>query len=457
MARSIVMSEWSRDNEVTPGSRDNFLWHQMLLSLLYDDVLAKDETLLCSRHLPDWFRGEDFRLFEEIVDCGGISILKRPLHRYPRHLMDLVQEQPIAGRRMHLVDFGSTRDGFKLQFDERQIEFHKRLEALLHGRRSSHRFAGERTPRERDLMKDFAALLVSVLTGAAYRPWLSAKFRNIPRSTAEDFASNVVDPDAALERISRLGHTGAPRYTPRSIGGSFTSTIAVQLAATYGPAATELEGLIETVFARCFNAHENAEGRYGRRLRSLPLPRAPDEEGETVHLVDVRYIWMKLPQPRPGFARHIAQIRERRSGRELRAAMDELGAEATFDRAREAWRAVADDLASLIGSRELKSVPLQTRVLRTSRSAALGLLAGFGWDAALGEASGSLAHLAYTLGGAAFGASLDLGADMGTELLRALSADMAGRELADRIAGAIDFSCVRHPTVLADRATGADR
>ena len=54
--RSIVMVDWARHNEVTSSTRYEFLWHQMLLSLLYDEVFAQDEILLMQRKAANLVR-----------------------------------------------------------------------------------------------------------------------------------------------------------------------------------------------------------------------------------------------------------------------------------------------------------------------------------------------------------------------------------------------------------------
>jgi hypothetical protein len=89
----------------------------MLLSLLYADVLAQDETLVCSEKMASWFSdGESFSLLEQLVECGGLSVLKRPWERYPPGLRVQALRQPIASRREQLEKFSVNNDGAPLQF-----------------------------------------------------------------------------------------------------------------------------------------------------------------------------------------------------------------------------------------------------------------------------------------------------------------------------------------------------
>src|SRR5207245_314096 len=100
------MVDWSRLNEPTPHERDEFLWHQMMLTLLYGDVLAQDETLVCSEKMSRWFSdSESFGLLERLVECGGLKVLKRPWERYPKNLQERALRQPIATRREQLEKF----------------------------------------------------------------------------------------------------------------------------------------------------------------------------------------------------------------------------------------------------------------------------------------------------------------------------------------------------------------
>src|SRR5260370_29082462 len=122
MKRSIVMIEWSRQNEPTHRNRDAFLWHQMLLSLLYDEVLAQDETIVSRNKMANWFaKGEDFRLLEEIFEIGGLTILKRPLQKYPDELKELAAKHPISARREQLTRFSVDNNGNAVVYKDRQL------------------------------------------------------------------------------------------------------------------------------------------------------------------------------------------------------------------------------------------------------------------------------------------------------------------------------------------------
>src|SRR4051812_38433522 len=273
MKRPIIMIEWSRENEPTHQNRNEFIWHQMLLSLLYDEVLAQDETFLVSHKMARWFGGsDDMRLLEELFECGGLAVLKRPLEKYPEEMRDRAVRHPIGARREHLEKFSTDNDGKALRFEGKRLQFHSRLEASLIDRPRAHRHAGARRNQSSNLMEEFSRLFIEVLTDDRYRSWIRSRFRYITPDIADDFVRFVRDPALAIDHLKKNREDHTPRFTPFSDKFEFSTTLAVQVAATYpSNVAKALQSLTETIFARPYCQEENAEGRYGRLLRDLPL------------------------------------------------------------------------------------------------------------------------------------------------------------------------------------------
>jgi hypothetical protein len=200
MTRSVVMVEWTRNCEPNHGSREDFLWHQMLLSLLYDEVLAQDQTLVCSKKMARWFHdSESFRLLEETFKCGGLGILKRPAKRYPEELRDLALKKPVFARSQHVENYSANNDGTPVRFEESQLRYHDRLEVLLGDHRTAHREAGERG-EERNVMTEFARRLRKVLTDKRYETWRNSKF-GLTLADAEDYVRFIDNPQLAIARF----------------------------------------------------------------------------------------------------------------------------------------------------------------------------------------------------------------------------------------------------------------
>lgn len=438
--RSIVLVDWWKDNEPTARSRDQFLWDLMILSLLYDEVLALDENILCSRTFPRWFRdAESFRLFEEVVDCGGIAVLKRPWQRYPKELQGLAQIEPIAARRRHLEQFSVDNHGTPLRFTPVQSAFHSRLETVLKNRPRAHRYAGSENKLGNDLMKEFGALLASVLTDSRYESWLRSKFRAITPRATDDFVRFIHEPAMAIEHLRRERPDQPPRYTPRDGRPLFDTAVAVQVAATYKDQASELQDLIETVFATPFCQDEGADGRYGRRLRDLPIQE--DRGGKTAPVVSVETrvsVPLTLPWPGAGFSKIIAGVRERESGKRLRRAMSSLAGDSAFETARAAWLAVAEDIASMATSAKMKKIDLGLLMLRVGEGTLWGALTDF----TLHPPTHPQELLALLARGALHGFY-----SLGGELYSNLRADVQRQRFRESLEASVDWACVRHPAV----------
>lgn len=75
--------DWTRDNEVSVDQWELFVWHQMICSLIHDEVAVQDETLVMSKKLPRWFgKPETFPILREVFEFGGLTVLRRPLEAY---------------------------------------------------------------------------------------------------------------------------------------------------------------------------------------------------------------------------------------------------------------------------------------------------------------------------------------------------------------------------------------
>jgi len=446
--RSIVMVDWTRLNEPTPGTRSQFLWHQMILALLYGDVLAQDEIFLCSSRMVRWFGSEeDFGLLEQLAVCGGITVLKRPSDRYPdSNLRDKAIRSPISARREHLARFSVDNDGNPLSFGDRQIAFHDRLENLLARYPHAHRFAGDRRLLGEDLMKEFGTQLRTVLTDPRYGQWLRSNFRNITPPMVENIVKFIEHPDEAIEHIARSRPDRKPRFTALPSGPTFSTAVAVQVAATYGgKSAVDLQDLIETVFARSFCQDEGADGRYGKLLRDLP--EASDSNEETtpdLRKVEVQVtIPVTLPLPRAKFGETIRAIRDSKIGSDLRNAMVHLGEEPNFARATNAWQEVSHELERQVG-RDHHRIDVKMIATDLARYTAVGTLAEFAVrpPKSVKEAAGC------ALGPFVAG-TCEIGGDVLHKLYRD---DLQKQTFSRQLRDAVDFSCVRHPSIKPIRA-----
>ncbi len=447
MPRSIVMTEWSPTDGPNHSSRDQFLWQQMLLSLLYDEVLAKDETVLCSTRMARWFAdGESFRLFEELLDCGGLVVLKRPLETYPEALRERAVREPVSARSEHLENFSVHNSGASIRFSDKQRHFHTALEHALQTRRHAHRDAGSRKISDANLMAEFASLFRTVLTERRYSSWLKQKFGHIDQSVVQQFVDFIDAPERAVEHLQKARPGQSPKYTLRRGGLEFTTPLAVQLAATYHQkTARDLRDLMMTVFARPYCEQEGADGWYGRQVQALPLESEIEEAeaADRLHVVRVETIPLTLPKPEAHFADLINRVRSMPSGRALRREMGRLGPELTFASARKAWNDVAADLAGMLSSPRAVKLHVHAVAVETPKQVAYGVLVGTALAYAFHGPSGPLPFAEAALGGI----SAPLLDRLVGSATRSYRRDRQRLALTESLRGAVRFSCVRHPTI----------
>lgn len=438
--RSIVMIEWSR--LVTPSHkhRDEFLWHQMFMSLLYDDVLAQDQTILCSEEMASWFGDPDgFRLVAELLECRGLVILDRPAVRYPPWMRERLSREPIGTRREQLIRFSAHNDGRPVSFSPKQLSFHNLLENYLREpvNSRSHREAGR---RGFNIMDRFARLTKEVLTDSRYTPWLASEFGQITPDVAAEFVRYAEEPKRAIDRLHTHRRDEAPRVTPLSKDLQFSTALAVQVAATYPKrVATELQSFVETVFARPFCDDEGADGRYGRLLQSLPTEPELEGAGELIRLVHAEPMTLHLPAPRPGFGSVINRIREMPSGRRLKREMEQLGRDPKFVAVTAAWKDVAADMAALMHSSAAKEVELKAVVVELGKSIVTGVIFGD----VIATAVHGLGHSLPFVEATAIGLTLPLYERMQNKGFSRLATEWKRQKTEERLADAIQFSCVQ--------------
>lgn len=349
-SKPIVLVEWRKRNEPTHNAPAQFLWHHMVLSLLYDGVLGQDEAFVYGRKFANWFDDDDkFDLLRELFDCGGLTVLKRPIESYPTpELQALAHTNSITARRELFRMRRVTYKGIPIRFSRKQIAFHSRLEALINNAQNSHAHQfGQITP---DLMPRFSNLFFDVLTERKFRPWLKRKFPHITDAHAEEFAKFARDPDKAAQRLRDTKNEYADRVA--TTNPYFTPALAIQVAASYEPSvARSLQTLTESVFAQPFCQDEKAAGRYGRAVGSVPEDSGLKYGDARPVIADFKLSKIGLPLPHKGFGEVINRVRDGKSVQDLRNAMQNLGKDRyNLEYAAAKWVALADDIASAMHS-----------------------------------------------------------------------------------------------------------
>ena len=184
---------------------------------------------------------------------------------------------------------------------------------------------------------------------------------------ADDYIRFLEHPEAAVERIKRrLGRdVGHHPFFNRSLG--------FRVGETYPPEKREaVQNLMHAVHAGVLCAKQNATGHYTQWLHEYPIVdieeqatqhAEPDPAGTVrVDLVFKRDLRLPVieerlnPKQMLAIADLFTTIRGSPEGIALRAAIRDLGADPQFQKQRECWSAVAENLTQAIVDHQLPSV-----------------------------------------------------------------------------------------------------
>jgi hypothetical protein len=254
-----------------------------------------------------------------------------------------------------------------------------------------------------------------------------------------------------------------------------TTAIAVRVAKTYdNETASELQDLIETVFAKPYCKREGADGRFGRHLHELPveldsspLLNEPEEAAPgQVEIVQLDIVDVPLPTAEPGFAAVVNKVQSKTSCQKLRMTMESLdravlsrreeAIRKAIDDAAEKWKWVADDFASEYSRKKIRArnVTFATFKVSVLKDAFYGLFFGSSLDVLnkVMTSTGSTepSHLPFL--GAAFGAAsgaFESGVYqlVGDSVIGLLRRQRQRFQLKTKLRRAVDWRRVPHPAI----------
>jgi hypothetical protein len=378
---SVILTDWAADGENLGKNPEAVLYEILLLSLLYDKILIQDEVFALSNKMARWFSDEMYSdLLRKCFDLGTLVILKHPIHAYPTDdLKELSLDAPILARAKYIQRFG-TRGEHRFHPRPHQRALYDVIDQCLQTRPGAQRPVG--SLMQLDIMSTFGNILHDVLSSGHYARWRDSAFRGVTDDMAEDFVHFVEEPERLAAKLKdyRQSYVILPDPQGKPI---FNRSLAYQAASLYPPRQSRaMQRLIQTVFAAPFSWRENAAGRYSRSLRELlwlpsgAFSEAGDyqEEGEIVSVeahVDVPIV---LPKLSSDFVDAIVRVRKSEPGRKLRESVRQMGEEVDFKSQENAWREVADELASTVVYP--KSINIRTAIIRIGKDMALGSVAG---------------------------------------------------------------------------------
>ena len=127
-SQPLALTDWAANVEGISRDCETLLWELTLHHFLRDEVLVQDEALAQSARLADWFIGnainqEYFRVLEELVEVGVVTVIVLDPMQYPEDL----KEPPafaIAARAAQ-IQRESRKHGEPFQLTAKQEHFHR--------------------------------------------------------------------------------------------------------------------------------------------------------------------------------------------------------------------------------------------------------------------------------------------------------------------------------------------
>lgn len=422
-AGRIILSDWSANGEyIAPGASSKaVIWELMLQSLTRDEVCVQDEAFVLSEKLARWFsKRRAASALAEAFDIGALRVLTLPLDVYPPRLQELADEGRMRARSIYIQE-RTVRGEDPFTPNAEQNEFAKLLDSILNSilKRQPAVLVPTGSRSDRPIFQMFAQQFLRVLTDSKYQRWLRSAFPRITSNMQSDFECFILHPALGIDRARTAGASVKVAETE-----VFTRALGYQIAKTYPrPSALAMERLMQTVFAHEFCIREVGTGRYSPVLRELPAAERADaeidlgtqESFESLVFEPVISVPLQLPYPRPGFSKVIRTVRESEPGKNLRRLLSDPAC--THEQRCDAWRGLADELASRVGVyRPYKN--LTARVLlanwrsAATRAAIRGVVASGIYP---GSTTGSLEDIANLGIRATIGSGLGIALDLATE------------------------------------------
>jgi hypothetical protein len=339
--QQIILTHWNA-GVFHSESLPQLLPELVIYSLLYDEVLIREEDLLTNRAITGLLSDEDnFSLFSELLISGLVKLLRLPLESYtPGRKFDPTL-LPISARAEE-HQLRRSYKGKPWRPTRREWQLFERLDEVVRKFPSASRYHASFAQGNQ-----FAAQLAEILENRKpYRLTSHPVFRYLDEQTADQFLKFCRDPEA-WQRVLRDQGVTNPIVGPDA---GFYRSAAYQCSELL-PTPRAIRRLVESVYAAIYCERESADGRYGgSELVELPYRYQSDSEraSETEDAVRVEVIptlAVATIALKPKIAVVLMRTRESPEFESLRRTIDALGrspespllGEAQF---RDAWRSL---------------------------------------------------------------------------------------------------------------------
>jgi hypothetical protein len=271
--RRIILTHWNA-GVFKRDALPQLIPELVVFSLLYDEVLIREEDLLTNRSIIALLSDDAvFSIFEELLAAGIVRLLRLPLQNYPPGRRYDPVRLPISARAEE-HELRRTYRGRPWKPTANEWRFFARLDEVVVHNPASSRFHTDFAPRNL-----FADELAEVLENRhAYRLRFHPVFRYIPSETADSLIRFCREPGSWLRFLHDAGITN-PIVGP---DGGFYRSAAYQCFELL-PAPRSTRRLVESVYAATYCDREQSDGRYGgSELIELPYHSVGREDAESI-------------------------------------------------------------------------------------------------------------------------------------------------------------------------------
>lgn len=338
---AIILTHWNA-GVFHSTSLPQLLPELVIYSLLYDDVLIREEDLLTNRAITRLLSEENnFGVFSELLISGLVKLLRLPSAMYPQGRRFDPVRLPISAR----VEEHQLRRSYKgkpWKPTSREWLFFRRLDEIVTKFPSASRYHAPF-----DQGNTFAAQLAEILENRElYRLPSHPVFRYLDEKTADQFLTFCRDPDAWRRFLHDQGITN-PIIGPDA---SFYRSAAYQCSA-FLPTPRAIRRLVESVYAATYCKRESSDGRYGGG-ELVELPYRYQSESERAAVEEEAFRIEVAPTEaaatisvQPGIAGVLVRSRASPEFESMRRTIDALGRSAespllTEERFCAAWRSL---------------------------------------------------------------------------------------------------------------------
>ena len=347
-SKPLALTDWAANVEGISRDCETLLWELTLHHFLRDEVFVQDEALAQSAKLADWFIGDEanaqhFRVLEELIDLGVLTVIVLDPEQYPLELREFARYAPIAARARQ-IQRESRKHGEPFELTAKQKQFHRRLDLILKEKNATR--VRHKGSNKKNVHHYFAEYLLGTLTNDICDTWSQPWFE-LDRKSREEPAGFVERPLTAVERVRNHNpHAIAPVMVedPR-----FTRNLGHLLADTYRSDETKkaaINNLIHSAYAAAFCKIEgHASGRYTTDLHEILLSSTARSRDEVPSVrLDPRFaVPLGLPPLKPGIGEIVNKVRSMEACRKLRTEVH--GEDLHFARERNHWAAISQELA----------------------------------------------------------------------------------------------------------------